>query len=125
MTAKIKAKIRPAGRSKSKAKAKTKVFALWLSAGLCVVLLFSFLYVAAEARTSETVRVAVAKAGKTMEFTTDVAFQIVEQARGGVVAQTAKNERWRVEIRDNRLYLHGAGRTYGPYNGPVDRKSVV
>jgi len=97
---------------------KSKKSSIWPAVAVGIVLLFA-LFATAEAKDSEIVRVAVAKAGRFMEFSADVRYQVVDQAGGRVVATVLPKERWTVENRDSRLYLSCNGNTYGPFSGSL------
>ena len=68
---------------------------------------------------SSTVRVVVARAESNVEFIADGGYRLVEESTGRLVANAGGRERWQVESRDGRLFVSGAGQTYGPYSGTL------
>ncbi|MCL2766702.1 MAG: SpoIID/LytB domain-containing protein [Peptococcaceae bacterium] len=98
---------------------KRKSIVKWLMLFVITLSLLIPVSIAESVPASDTVRVAVAVSGSSMEFVTHGEYQIVEQRNGNVIAQLGSNERWRVENRDGWLFMYGPGNILGPYGGTL------
>ena len=96
-----------------------KSVALYLLALSIVITLLAAPGTAGSALAADSVRVVVARTENSVEFAAANGGQVVEQATGRVVAAVGAAERWQVEQREGRLFLYGAGQSYGPFSGTL------
>lgn len=76
--------------------------------------------VAAEgAQKPETVRVVLANQAKSLSFTADGDYQLIDLSGGKAITKIGRQESWQVDLQAGRIMFRSAGKKFGPFSGPV------